>query len=72
MKPVGPLRKAVMAKLVLHLLHDGPAALATVPALAERIQQASGAQQPALEVFIFGPAEGALSAPAEGASVVTF
>jgi hypothetical protein len=51
-----------MSKLVLHLFHADPAALATVPALAERLHQAPDAAKPALEVFVFGPAEGALSA----------
>lgn len=51
-----------MSKLVQHLFHNDPAALATVPTLAERMQQAADANRPALEVYIFGPAEGALSA----------
>jgi hypothetical protein len=49
-----------MSKLVLHLFHNDPAALSTVPTLAERMQQA--ADRPAFEVYVFGPAEGALSA----------
>jgi hypothetical protein len=52
-----------MAKLVLHLFNDNIAALATVPALAERIHQSPGAQTSSLEVYIFGPAEGALVKP---------
>jgi hypothetical protein len=51
-----------MTKLVLHLFHADPAALATVPALAERLHQANDPAKPTLEVFVFGPAEGALSA----------
>jgi hypothetical protein len=51
-----------MSKLVLHLFHNDPAALATVPALAERLHQATELPRPALEVYVFGPAEGALSA----------
>ena len=51
-----------MAKLVLHLFHNDPAALSTVPTLAERMQQAVDADRPGLEVYVFGPAEGALSA----------
>ena len=51
-----------MAKLVLHLFHNDPAALSTVPALAERMQQAVDADRPGLEVYVFGPVEGALSA----------
>lgn len=51
-----------MSKLVLHLFHNDLAALSTVPALAERMQQEAEADRPAFEVYIFGPAEGALSA----------
>ena len=50
-----------MSKLVLHLFHNDPPALATVPTLVERIQQGADAGRAALEVYIFGPAEGALS-----------
>lgn len=52
-----------MSKLVLHLFHNDPAALTTVPTLAERLHQATDEPRPSLEVYIFGPAEGALSAP---------
>ena len=51
-----------MANLVLHLFHNDPAALATVPTLAERLHQTTDAARPALEVYVFGPAEGAQSA----------
>ena len=51
-----------MSKLVLHLFHNDPAAMATVPALAERIHQGVGENRPELEVYVFGPAEGVLSA----------
>lgn len=50
-----------MTKLVLHLFHADPAALATVPALAERIHGTP--QTSALEVYLFGPAEQALASP---------
>lgn len=50
-----------MTKLVLHLFHADPAALATVPALAERIHGTP--QTSALEVYLFGPAEQALTSP---------
>ena len=50
-----------MSKLVLHIFHADPAALATVPALAERIHGAP--QTSALEVYLFGPAEQALATP---------
>ena len=52
-----------MTKLVLHLFNANPAALMTVPALAGRLHQAPDVGKPALEVFVFGPAEGALSSP---------
>jgi hypothetical protein len=52
-----------MSKLVLHLFNANPAALMTVPTLAGRLHQATDAGKPALEVFVFGPAEGALSSP---------
>jgi hypothetical protein len=51
-----------MSKLVLHLFRNDPAALSTVPTLAERMQQAGDADRPAFEVYVFGPAEAALSA----------
>ena len=50
-----------MSKLVLHIFHADPAALATVPALAERIHGTP--QTSALEVYLFGPAEQALANP---------
>jgi hypothetical protein len=52
-----------MSKLVLHLFNDNIAALSTVPALAERIHQSPAGQTQSLEVYIFGPAEGALVKP---------
>lgn len=52
-----------MSKLVLHLFHDDPASLSTVPALAERMHQASPATGAEREVYIFGPAEGVLASP---------
>jgi hypothetical protein len=52
-----------MSKLVLHLFRNDPAALATVPKMAERLHLAATPSGPALEVYVFGPAEGALSAP---------
>lgn len=53
----------MMPKLVLHLFHSDPAALSTVPKMAERLHLAGAQSGPALEVFVFGPAEAALSAP---------
>lgn len=52
-----------MFSLVVHLFRNDPAALSAVPALAERLQQAAGPKRPTFEVYVFGPAEGALSAP---------
>lgn len=43
-----------MHKTVLHLFHADPAALQTVPALAERI---GSNPETTLEVYVFGPAE---------------
>jgi hypothetical protein len=50
------------SKLVLHLFNGNPAALATVPSLAERLHLSPEAGRQPFEVYIFGPAEGALSA----------
>jgi hypothetical protein len=55
-----------MSKLVLHLFNANPAALATVPSLAMRLYQSPDTDKPALEVYVFGPAEGALSSPDQG------
>lgn len=49
------------AKLVLHLFNSNPAALATVPSLADRLRQNPGADKEPFEIYVFGPAEGALS-----------
>jgi hypothetical protein len=56
-----------MAKLVLHIFHGDPASLATGVALAERLQQAPQPGRVAFEVYLFGPAEGALSACGQSA-----
>ena len=52
-----------MTKLVLHLFHDDAASLSTAPALAERMHQAPDGSATALELYIFGPAEGVLATP---------
>ena len=52
-----------MSKLVLHLFHDDVPSLSTTPALAERMNQAPDGSATALELHIFGPAEGALVNP---------
>jgi hypothetical protein len=50
-----------MSKLVLHLFHDDPGALSTVPALAERISRATPGNGVELELYVFGPAERVLA-----------
>lgn len=55
------------AKLVLHLFNSNPAALATVPSLADRLRQNPGAEQQPFEVYVFGPAEAALSSADQAA-----
>lgn len=52
-----------MSKLVLHLFHDDAPSLSTAPALAERMHQAPDGSATTLELYIFGPAEGALATP---------
>ena len=52
-----------MSKLVLHLFHDDAPSLPTAPALAERMHQAPDGSATVLELYIFGPAEGALATP---------
>lgn len=52
-----------MTKLVLHLFQDDAASLSTAPALAERMHQAPDGSATALELYIFGPAEGVLATP---------
>lgn len=55
------------AKLVLHLFNSNPAALATVPSLADRLRQNPDADQKPFEVYAFGPAEAALSSADQAA-----
>lgn len=50
-----------MSKLVLHLFHDDAPSLSTAPALAEHMHQAPDGSATALDLYIFGPAEGALA-----------
>jgi hypothetical protein len=50
-----------MSKLVFHLFHDDAGSLSTVPALVVRMLQAKPLSGVELEVYIFGPAEGALA-----------
>lgn len=58
-----PQLETDMTKLVLHLFHDDAASLSTAPALAERMHQAPDGSATALELYIFGPAEGVLATP---------
>lgn len=50
-----------MAKVVIHLFHGDEDSLAAGSHVAERVRQVAGDQDVALEVFCFGPAQGALS-----------
>jgi hypothetical protein len=50
-----------MAKVVIHLFHGDEDSLATGSHVAERVRQVAGDQDVDLEVFCFGPAQGALS-----------
>lgn len=50
-----------MAKVVIHLFHGDEDSLAAGSHVAERIRQVAGDQDVDLEVFCFGPAQGALS-----------
>lgn len=52
-----------MAKLVLHIFHNDSASLMTGASLAERLHQTPESDRVPLEVYLFGPAEAALSAP---------
>jgi hypothetical protein len=54
-------------KLVIHIFHDDESALSTSSHVAERIRQVKDEQGVALEVYVFGPAEKALAAPAGAA-----
>jgi hypothetical protein len=50
-----------MAKVVIHLFHGDEDSLAAGSHVAERVRQVAGDQDVDLEVFCFGPAQGALS-----------
>jgi hypothetical protein len=52
--------------LVIHIFHSDESSLNTSAHVAERIRQVMGEQGLSLEVFVFGPAEKALTMP-EGA-----
>ena len=54
-----------MSKSVIHLFHGDDDSLSAGSHVAERIRQVASAQGVALEVFCFGPAQGALSAADE-------
>ncbi|MDA8074268.1 MAG: hypothetical protein M0Z40_03365 [Actinomycetota bacterium] len=50
-----------MAKVVIHLFHGDEDSLAAGSHVAERVRQVAGDQDVDLEVYCFGPAQGALS-----------
>jgi hypothetical protein len=50
-----------MAKVVIHLFHGDEDSLSAGSHVAERVRQVAGDQAVDLEVFCFGPAQGALS-----------
>ncbi|MGC8512883.1 MAG: hypothetical protein ACP5P1_07595 [Acidimicrobiales bacterium] len=50
-----------MAKVVIHLFHGDEESLAAGSHVAERVRQVAGDQSVDLEVYCFGPAQGALS-----------
>ena len=50
-----------MAKVVIHLFHADEDSLATGSHVAERVRQVAGGSGVDLEVYCFGPAQGALS-----------
>lgn len=50
-----------MAKVVIHLFHGDEDSLAAGSHVAERVRQVAGDQGVDLEVYCFGPAQGALS-----------
>jgi hypothetical protein len=50
-----------MAKVVIHLFHADENSLSSGSHVAERVRQVAGEQQVDLEVFCFGPAQGALN-----------
>jgi hypothetical protein len=52
-----------MSKSVIHLFHGDDDSLSAGSHVAERIRQVAAEQGVTLEVFCFGPAQGALSAP---------
>ena len=49
-----------MAKVVIHLFHADEDSLAAGSHVAERVRQVAGDSGVALEVYCFGPAQGAL------------
>jgi hypothetical protein len=51
----------LMAKVVIHLFPADENALSSGSHVAERVRQVAGEQQVDLEVFCFGPAQGALN-----------
>jgi hypothetical protein len=52
-----------MSKVVIHIFHDDPSSLANGSHVAERVRQVQAERKVALEVYVFGPAEKALTRP---------
>jgi hypothetical protein len=50
-----------LAKVVIHLFHADEDSLSTGSHVAERIRQVADERQVELEIFCFGPAQGALN-----------
>ncbi len=61
-----------MAKVVIHLFHGDEDSLAAGSHVAERVRQVAGDQQVDLEVFCFGPAEGALAGTSQDPTLLEY
>jgi intracellular sulfur oxidation DsrE/DsrF family protein len=61
-----------MPKTVIHLFHDDPDSLRTGSHVAERVRQVAAEQGVALEVFIFGPAQAALTDASDAAHILDY
>jgi hypothetical protein len=62
----------IMAKTVIHLFNDNDAALTAGSHVAERVRQVAAERNVELEVFLFGPAQAALTAPSEAPARLAF
>jgi hypothetical protein len=61
-----------MAKTVIHLFNDNDAALTAGSHVAERVRQVAAEKKVDLEVFLFGPAQAALTSPSEAPARLAF